>query len=227
MSHPGDLLSALVDGELEPARRQEVITHLAECDTCREELDDVVTARKLLRELPSPPLPALPGRRRAIGWVAGLVLLAGIGAAIGGAGSDEIPAGELAVMLGAYTAAGPAVASVVPVTAAAAPVSVELPAALGDMIRTDLRLVGEAGVLAHYRSGGYTVAVFASPHRLDVDGLGAEEVEVLGGSYLRAEGRGSVLYVWRAEEAWIALLAMAPETTVRQVLADLPPPVSG
>ncbi len=37
MSHPGQWLSALIDGELDGAQRDRVLAHLAGCDSCRRE----------------------------------------------------------------------------------------------------------------------------------------------------------------------------------------------
>jgi anti-sigma factor RsiW len=49
--HPGDLLSAYLDGELEPEQRADVEGHVATCDACRRELAGVETARRLVRDL--------------------------------------------------------------------------------------------------------------------------------------------------------------------------------
>lgn len=57
MSHLGDRLSAVVDGELGHAERDLVLAHLARCDSCRElvEVERAVKAR--LVGLAPPPLP--------------------------------------------------------------------------------------------------------------------------------------------------------------------------
>ena len=77
MSHLGDLLSALLDGELGGAERRDAEHHLAGCEGCRLELALVESARGALRGLPSlelPPglVPAPPRRRRwmpAPAWI--------------------------------------------------------------------------------------------------------------------------------------------------------------
>jgi hypothetical protein len=51
--HAGDALSALLDGELTAAEAAEVHAHVAACDECARELDDVRTTRRLVRELPA------------------------------------------------------------------------------------------------------------------------------------------------------------------------------
>ncbi len=58
MSHPGELLSAFLDGELVAGERRQVMSHLAECAECRAELADLDAARSAVRSLPmlDPPL---------------------------------------------------------------------------------------------------------------------------------------------------------------------------
>ncbi|HTP16427.1 MAG TPA: anti-sigma factor [Streptosporangiaceae bacterium] len=48
MSHLGQRLSALIDGELDPAERDRVLVHLAKCDSCRGE---AVALRTLKRRI--------------------------------------------------------------------------------------------------------------------------------------------------------------------------------
>jgi anti-sigma factor RsiW len=50
--HPGDLLSALLDGELDGPEAARVRDHVAACEACRAELDAVGAARTWVRELP-------------------------------------------------------------------------------------------------------------------------------------------------------------------------------
>jgi hypothetical protein len=51
--HAGDLLSALLDGELGTDEADAVRTHVGACTDCARELDDVRVARRLVRELPA------------------------------------------------------------------------------------------------------------------------------------------------------------------------------
>ena len=93
MSHLGDLLSALVDGELDGAERDRAHAHLAGCERCRAEAAELRALKRKLRELmtgapaeaamtsrliamtgPGGPLPprrrllrVVPGRRPAAG----------------------------------------------------------------------------------------------------------------------------------------------------------------
>jgi hypothetical protein len=56
--HPGDLLSAHLDGELPPEVEARVDAHLEACADCRAEFDDLDAARSTLRSLPTVPAPA-------------------------------------------------------------------------------------------------------------------------------------------------------------------------
>lgn len=80
MTHPGDLLSALLDNELSLEERARVKTHLEACRECRIELETTSAMRDTLRELPmlDPPPGLLPQPsparhgwlRPAWGWAA-------------------------------------------------------------------------------------------------------------------------------------------------------------
>jgi anti-sigma factor RsiW len=69
-AHPGDLLSAYVDGELTQRELEGVRVHLDECPECRRELQLIREARTLVRDLPpvDPPFGfferMLPPRKR-------------------------------------------------------------------------------------------------------------------------------------------------------------------
>jgi len=52
-AHPGDLLSALLDGELTPGEETGVRTHLATCAECQGELRRIGEARTVVRDLPA------------------------------------------------------------------------------------------------------------------------------------------------------------------------------
>jgi anti-sigma factor RsiW len=51
--HPGDLLSAHLDGELPPDVAADVEWHVSTCSRCRADLDELAGARTLLRQLPA------------------------------------------------------------------------------------------------------------------------------------------------------------------------------
>lgn len=91
MTHAGDLLSALVDGELGARQAFEVRAHLEACARCASELDRVSEARRVVRSLPTlePPIPLLARARRRTVWlkaaasVAAGLLVVGIAVAPG------------------------------------------------------------------------------------------------------------------------------------------------
>ncbi|MBV9792427.1 MAG: zf-HC2 domain-containing protein [Actinobacteria bacterium] len=51
MSHLGNRLSALIDGELSAAERDRVHAHLAGCEACRAEANDLRALKKRMRDL--------------------------------------------------------------------------------------------------------------------------------------------------------------------------------
>ena len=51
MSHLGDRLSALIDGELDGAERDRAYAHLASCEPCRTEAAELRALKKKLRGL--------------------------------------------------------------------------------------------------------------------------------------------------------------------------------
>jgi hypothetical protein len=69
--HPGDLLSAFVDRELDPAMASAVEHHLRDCAPCQTELGATTQVRTWVRDLPPVPAPAglidgiVEARRRA------------------------------------------------------------------------------------------------------------------------------------------------------------------
>lgn len=93
--HPGDRLTAYVDGMLASEEAAEVAGHLAECAQCHGILEDLLAVRRLLRAVPEPEshpsllprtlarLEAGHWRRRARpGWVAVSAVLAAGGLAV-------------------------------------------------------------------------------------------------------------------------------------------------
>lgn len=91
MNHPGDLLSALLDGELTTEERLRLSAHLEGCRECRIELGAIGAARTALRSLPvlEPPPGLLPaparGPRRMLrpGWAWAAAGIAAAALAVG------------------------------------------------------------------------------------------------------------------------------------------------
>lgn len=81
MTHPDELLSAHLDGELDDFERRRVAAHLSRCDRCRIEIADLSRARAAVRALPQLELPIevaelaglpaapIPLRRRRAAWI--------------------------------------------------------------------------------------------------------------------------------------------------------------
>jgi len=109
--HPLDDLSAYLDGELDPARRATVETHLAACDGCRARLSELRATARLIAALPSAaPARSLVPRVAVPAWLAPLRTLATI--ASGAAlfvfiASSVIAIGPQATGAGAPAAAPP------------------------------------------------------------------------------------------------------------------------
>jgi anti-sigma factor RsiW len=99
--HPADLLSALLDDELDAAEIAEIEGHLADCSVCRLELAEVESARMTLRRMPTLQaptdlIPRVVARRRRssrrgalVGMAAAVVaVVAGVGMADPGGGGE-------------------------------------------------------------------------------------------------------------------------------------------
>ena len=92
MTHLGDVLSALLDGELTQEEAATATEHLATCAECRAERDHLAEARQAVRDLPVLDLPPplwvqlMRSRRRAVrpaawlGAAAAAVALIGLAA---------------------------------------------------------------------------------------------------------------------------------------------------
>jgi len=79
-THAGELLSALLDGELKPDEQDRIREHVDSCDQCGAEYDELLRTRDLVRGLPSlePPIDfvATVVRRRQRIFVYGALLSA-------------------------------------------------------------------------------------------------------------------------------------------------------
>ncbi len=107
MTHLGDLLSAHLDGELDPAETERVTSHLYECGSCRRELEELSEIRSTVRALPEldAPIPLLPSVRRPRPWAAAAASIAAAAVAIGLVVTPaEAPALDLDSMAGQHAA---------------------------------------------------------------------------------------------------------------------------
>src|SRR5262245_26312613 len=64
--HPHELISAMLDGEIDPRERESVEAHLRACAACRDLVGDLAALGRALAEDPVPPVPA--GLASRIGW---------------------------------------------------------------------------------------------------------------------------------------------------------------
>jgi hypothetical protein len=65
-SHPHELISAMLDGEIDERERAVVEAHLRECPECRDLAGDLTALGAVLADDPVPPVPA--GLAERIGW---------------------------------------------------------------------------------------------------------------------------------------------------------------
>lgn len=89
MTHPGQRLSALIDGELDGGERERVLLHMAKCDSCRDE----AAALRVLKR-----------RMTTLGEAAANAALTGRLMSL----SESALAGQLAMGENAWPAPGPA-----------------------------------------------------------------------------------------------------------------------
>lgn len=115
MNHPHEMLSAYLDGELVPAERVGVTTHLADCADCRAELDELAGTRRTIRGLPVLELPdgVIPApepvrlarrRGRVVAWAASLAAVGVVTVGVLAGGGSPAPAFDLDALLDRHTA---------------------------------------------------------------------------------------------------------------------------
>ena len=126
MTHPSEPLSALLDGELTEPDRTRVVDHLSTCHACRDERNELHSARASVRSLPLLDLPSglspvekgvaevLSLRRRPPAWVAAaaaaiLALFIGVATILAPPTSLEVRLDQLSDQYGARTSLEPAI----------------------------------------------------------------------------------------------------------------------
>jgi len=130
VTHPGELLSAFLDGEITAAERSRVMDHLTGCSECRAELESLNGARTALRSLPILDPPAMIARsrtaevmslpRRPPVWIAAaaaavLALFIGIATILAPPTTLEVRLDQLSDQYGARTSLEPAITPRTPV----------------------------------------------------------------------------------------------------------------
>lgn len=207
--HPGDRLSAYLDGELEPDAATSVGDHVASCTSCQEELDRLDHARRLLRGMaPVEPPPGFTERfgarlRRVFRRAAGGVALAG--AAIGAVLYAAAPARAVRPPMEEVGSVMPALPG--GTALAEVPAGYYAPETLDGMPLVGLRRVGSM-VGALYGSAPRKLLVLEEPGQLVVDtSYPAARATSLAGyrgvSYGRA---GEEAFTWQDGAAVVTLV---------------------
>lgn len=132
MTHPSELLSAFLDGEISEQERTQVARHLTACPACGDELSDLHFARAAVRSLPLLELPAglrsaaeaspevVYLTRRPPVWVAAaaaaiLALFVGVATILAPPTTLEVRLDQLSDQYGARTSLEPALTPRTPV----------------------------------------------------------------------------------------------------------------
>ena len=118
MTHPGELLSAFLDGELDHRERNRVTEHLGTRTSCADELNGLHFARAAVRSLPV--LEVLHLSRRPPVWVAAaaaaiLAFFVGIATILAPPTTLEVRLDQLSDQYGARTSLEPAITPRTPV----------------------------------------------------------------------------------------------------------------
>lgn len=243
--HPDDELSALVDGSLPPAEQAAVAQHVAGCEACQRQVDQLRAVRDVMRQLPlvDPPFgffertlrqgphPRSTAHRRL--WrgifltVVALVAVLGIVALVNHRQGQVSP--EVAEVFDDFRT------HVEPVAATRASGGEEPAGGLPGAVEgyAFVRMAeGAQGRYAVYTAGDSVVGVTWDEGELDVRGhpvpAGAEwhEGELAGRPALYVEADDvSVLVVARGSRVY-TVVAEAPEGVLAQISADLPSPGS-
>ena len=246
--HPGDLLSALLDGELSVAEADQVEAHLRGCEACRAELDEIAAARSALRELPTLAPPSWletigeprSSRRslQAVASVAASIVVVAL--AVGGVSPSRFrPEPDTAVDRHASTVAAlggatAVAAGVTPSTAKQHDLSSldapmhRPPERLGAYRLVDAFDAGD-GLHLLYRAGEFGLSVFESPGRIDWAALppgAGTRLTVAGRDAWRWEGppaRGRVI-VFEDDGLVVTVVADEPGDAALAIAELLPDP---
>ena len=219
--HLNDVLSAYLDGELTPAERAEVDTHLATCAECRADLDAEADVRQLLRDLPAvdppfgfyerilrdgPEASRTPDKKRRLRF--GLANIAGAAAAwllILGVVNVNSANGSVEPVTAGYVSAHASVPADLrstesPEETAKAQATYDAPSRLAGTYQF-VGVVNDDGIpQLVYTDGRRTVSMFLRPGRLNQDALpsDAAPVQVNGAlAWQVPTAQGAVVFLQR------------------------------
>ena len=226
--HPGDAISAWIDGELDEREAADVAVHVAACSGCSAERGEVKAARRLVRALPAldPPPGTLgvPSRQAEARWRP--ALLGTVAAAIGVLG--------LVVVSEPVVADQPAMATLVSSHGRAAEPGGS-PSALGSVARVPTSLaptyrlasVHHKGnvVQATYQGGTHNLSLFARLRDTHLAGAPGPGAPVLVGE---AAGRswsmsGAQVVVWSTGGAAYAVVTDGSDADALVAARSVPP----
>lgn len=239
MSHLAEIISALLDGELEVPEAAAAEQHLADCAACRIEYEEVRAGREAVRSLPErePAAPLIPGstvgRRPRWAWASaaavGLVLGSGllIGPGEPGVAFDTAAlAGQHTAALTPSGAADPDAPSTVTGGSSLDPgARGRLPEAVAGYARRDARLT--PGGVSHgvYTDGAATFSVFEADRGATPEPFpAADRWSFDGHEYLAVGSAAEVLIHWNAPDSSFLVVGPLTRDQARLVLADLPRP---
>lgn len=217
--HPGDVLSAAVDGELTDAELRRVRAHLAECDTCAQELAAIESTRTAIGALPMADATSVvdsflarhqAGVRTATSFVGVAMLL--IGAfGLTGAVTTPLVAPDVDRLVAMHLDRGGAAATAEPASAAASPYvsPVGFETATSRKINRTAYVDGGETKTLTYSADADTVSVFQRHGRLDWESMTSGVIIDLGGRR-----------VWQRSGTPVVLVAQAGQLVVTVVSAD-------
>jgi anti-sigma factor RsiW len=232
----GDLLSALLDGELEPASAEVAREHIAACPACEAELAATTATREVLRRLPSLDAPEgmirqfrrRESMQRSLSWLAASAAAVAVFAFVASPQPDGATAPfRFAGLAPSPTPVGFETVAVEDESAFDPPYRAPRHLARGyDLVGVYER---ESVIQLVFSDGRTTLSVFELAGELDdapPTGL-ATTVRMRDGSEAWAgEWLGGQLVVWQAGPVVYAVHADAPLEDVVAVAASLPEPRS-
>lgn len=185
--HADDLLSAHLDGELDPATDAWVVQHVADCPACRRAASELAAARAILRSLPTvdgaPVIEGFLARHRSIIRLGGafvvaasLVLLA-LGATAATARPEVVP--DLPELTAAHVGEAHGDMGGMRKLAAGEGSYAAPPGLIGSAVQLSRHDVYDGDDLTAlvYRDADIAVSVFEQPGRLDWSALPAGDTE--------------------------------------------------
>jgi hypothetical protein len=249
--HAGDALSALVDGELDPEEEAVVRAHLAECQACTDELEDIRRSRRVVRLLPAVDLPrdvtarlfaigdpasapsvvSVLGHRRRLATAVAVAASVAALALVGGP-ADPDPQPVTASLTGAFAEHVEGQAALFVPTAAPMPVD-RLRAPYRAPVRLDggYRLVHAIqhadGLQLLYQHEPYVLSVFELEGTLDTGALPADGHWVRDGgeaAWQLEDAQGSTLVILDRTGVTVTVVGAAPAEDVLRVARSFPDP---